>query len=470
MFQFPRSTFVSKGIQTGTSLAEILSAFSYALDLTEGQPAGHSIRACWIGMKLGQAIGLSQQDLWDTYYAVLLKDLGCSSNAARVAALFVGDDTHLKRDFKLIGPDPEHFGAFVMSHVATSAPESVRDQAVSHLAENAGAIMTDLMNTRCTRGADIARQLRFSENVATAIAHLDEHWDGSGLPLGLTGETIHIGGRIALLAQIADVFFMDGGPDIARAEVAARRRTWLDPELVDAFLKLADDPFWEALAAPDIEQRLFALEPARHQVMVDEDYMDDIAIAFGQVIDAKSPYTGGHSERVGLFTDLIAEQLGMSEALRRPLRRAAMLHDVGKLGISSQILEKPDKLDPNEWQMMQSHARLTTEILSRIGAMSDMAIIAGSHHERLDGTGYPLQIPAWGISLETRIISVADFFDALTADRPYRSAMSVEKALEVMASEVDIAIDARCFEALKAVVANGIPQQALPDIKSHFGI
>ncbi len=468
MFQFPHTSFVRAQTQQSASLAEILSAFSYALDLTEGQPAGHSVRACWIGMKLGQAIGLSPQDLWDTYYAVLLKDLGCSSNAARVAQLFVGDDTRLKHDFKRIGPNPEDFGAFIMREVGTGAPADVRDQAVAHLAENAGAIMTELMDTRCTRGADIARQLRFSENVATAIAHLDEHWDGSGLPLGLSGESIHLGGRIALLAQIADVFFSAGGAEVARAEIASRRRTWLDPQLVDAFLALADDQFWQAVGSPDIEQRLYALEPARQRVMVDEDYLDDIATAFGQVIDAKSPYTGGHSERVGLFADKIAAHLGLSEAARRPLRRAAMLHDVGKLGVSSQILEKPGKLDSLEWQDMQSHAQLTTEILGRIGVMADMAIIAGSHHERLDGTGYPLGIPAWGISLETRIISVADFFDALTADRPYRAAMSPQEALAVMAGEVGTAIDPRCFDALKAVVAGGIPQKPLPDISTDF--
>jgi HD-GYP domain-containing protein (c-di-GMP phosphodiesterase class II) len=469
MLQFSQNHFVASDTQQGTSLSEILSAFSYALDLTEGQPAGHSIRACWIGVKLGQAIGLSQQQLWDTYYAVLLKDLGCSSNAARVAELFVGNDIQLKHNFKLIGPKVEDFGAFIQTEVGVAASTEERAGAIANLAENAGSIMAEIMETRCTRGADIARQLRFSEDVATSIAHLDEHWDGSGLPLGLVGEAIHISGRIALLAQIADVFFTAKGPEAARAEVSSRRQTWLDPTLVDAFLGMADHHFWATLGAPDIAQRLFALEPARHRVTVDEDYLDDITTAFGQVIDAKSPYTGGHSERVALFADLIAENLGMAKSARRPLRRAAMLHDVGKLGISSAILEKPGKLDAHEWRMMQSHASLTTDILSRIGVMHDMAIIAGSHHERLDGSGYPLQIPAWGISLETRIITVADFFDALTADRPYRAAMSVERALAVMAEEVGPVIDAACFEALRAVVAGGIPEKALPDITQTFG-
>jgi HD-GYP domain-containing protein (c-di-GMP phosphodiesterase class II) len=469
MYAFNQNQFAMGKSQPVTALAEILGAFSYALDLTEGQPAGHSIRACWIGTQLGQAIGLDAKALRDLFYAVLLKDLGCSSNSARVAELFVGDDRKLKHDFKLIGPSAEDFGAFIVAEAGAQAATDTRAEAVANLLENAGEIMTGLIDTRCTRGADIARQLRFSDEVADIIAHLDEHWDGSGLPSGTQGAAIPLGARIALMAQVADVFFMNNGIDAARAEIARRSGSWFDPGLANLFMTITAEPdFWAALGAPDIEQQLFALEPAQHHVIVDEDFLDDIATAFGQVIDAKSPYTGGHSERVGLFADLIAQQLGLSESARRPLRRAAMLHDVGKLGVSSQVLEKPGKLDADEWQTMQSHAGHTTSILSRIGVMADMAIIAGSHHERLDGKGYPLQIPAWGISLETRIISVADFFDALTADRPYRSAMSVEDALAVMAAEVGTAIDARCFEALKTVVARGVPEKPLPDIPAQF--
>ena len=178
------------------------------------------------------------------------------------------------------------------------------------------------------------------------------------------------------------------------------------------------------------------------------------------MIDAKSPYTGGHSARVSLFADGIAERLGLDPASRRRLARSAALHDLGKLGVSSRILEKPGALDDGEWVQMRLHAALTTDILSRVGTFSDMAMIAGSHHERLDGKGYPLGLDASMIALETRIITVADFFDALTADRPYRSAMSIERALGIMAREVDIAIDPRCFAALQAVVEAGIPKRA----------
>jgi putative nucleotidyltransferase with HDIG domain len=454
MFHRPVSEFVAGACHSNASLSEVLGAFSLALDLTEGQPEGHSIRSCWIGMQLGQALELSEAELRDLFYAVLLKDLGCSSNAAAVCEFFVGDDRQLKHDFKLIGPAPEDFGAFIMREAGATAAAPVREAAVANLLENAGEIMTGLIKTRCSRGADIARRLRFSERVADAIAHLDEHWDGSGLPNQVVGEAIPLGGRIALLAQLVDVFFLAGGKDAARLEVQRRRAGWVDPALADLFLAISDsDSFWADLAAPDIEQRLFALEPAQHRVALDEDYLDDIATAFGQVIDAKSPYTGGHSERVGHLAIGIARQLGLDDAHCRSLRRAAMLHDVGKLGVSSAVLEKPGPLDESEWQIMQSHAAMTSNILGRIGVMSDMAMVAGSHHERLDGKGYPLQLDARTISLDTRIITVADFYDALTADRPYRPAMSQAKALAIMAEQVGTGIDQDCFDALRVMVA-----------------
>ncbi len=463
MYQPGSGCFSTASGAASASLAEILGAFSYALDMTEGQPAGHSLRACWIGTAVARAAGLQGQALRDLYYAVLLKDLGCSSNAARVADLFLGDDRQLKHGFKLIGPDALDFLRFIEAEVGRDAAADARDAAIGNLTANAGPILTGFIDTRCTQGATIARRLRFSDDVADGIANLDEHWDGGGMPHGRTGAAIPLIARIALLAQVADVFYMIGGGDAARAEVAARRGTWLDPMLVDLFLECSAAPaFWTGLAAPDLEYRLFALEPGAMTVAVDDDYLDDIAFAFGHVIDAKSPYTNGHSERVALYTARIAGRLGFDAAGTRTLRRAAVLHDVGKLGVSNRILDKPGRLDADEWAAMRDHAALSTSILARIGVMADMAMIAGAHHERLDGTGYPLGLDARGISLETRIITVADIFDALTADRPYRAAMPIDRALAIMHDECGRAIDRDVLDALEQVLATGLPRLPLP--------
>ena len=228
------------------------------------------------------------------------------------------------------------------------------------------------------------------------------------------------------------------------------RAPGFDPELAAIFHTVSGRPsFWDSLNKTDLHEIIYELEPAQHVAMVDEDYLDDIAAGFAEVVDSKSHFTKGHSERVTLFADLIAAELGFTPERRRWLKRAALLHDIGKLGVSNTILDKPAKLDNEEWVVMKSHAAQTETILSRFSAFQELASIAAAHHERLDGMGYPKGLKGDEIALESRILAVADIFDALTAYRTYRAAMPVPKALSIMAEEVGKATDSMCFEALK---------------------
>ena len=296
--------------------------------------------------------------------------------------------------------------------------------------------------------------------MAAGIYSLDEHYNGQGKPDKVAGVAIPLFSRIALMAQVIDVFHTADGARAARAEVRQRAGSWFDPQLVDAFERVAESgAFWSMLRSEHIGAAVAALEPAARIVPVDEDYLDDIAAAFGQVVDSKSPYTSGHSERVALYTDMIGEAMGLSLERRRWLKRGALLHDVGKLGVSNSVLDKAGKLDTDEWLAVQLHAGYTEKILSRIDAFAELAIVAAAHHERLDGKGYPHGLLAEAISLETRIITTADIFDAITADRPYRGPIPIPKALDIMAETVGTAIDAQCFEALKAALAR-LPELA----------
>ena len=437
-------------VANGPRLAELLGSLSHALDLTEGQPAGHCMRSCWIGQRLGRALGLNTVQMRELYYATLLKDSGCSSNAARLCELFLTDDLSFKRDRRAMGLGLPSLVNFVIRHTGAKAGLATRLRALANAVQNGAEIRRELVGTRCSRGAQIARQLRFSDDVADGIEGLDEHWDGSGLPQGLQGEEIPLYSRIAQLAQMVDVFHASVGPQGTREEVARRSGRWFDPRLADAFAALARDPgFWRQLASDDLEQRVLEMEPAQEPQPVGDDYLDDIALAFGQIVDAKSPWTAGHSSRVALVADKLAAQLGLDAPERRWLRRGALLHDVGKLGVSNQILDKPGKLDPWEWAAVQRHAAYTEQILGRISAFGVLARVAGAHHEKLDGTGYPRGLDARHIRLETRIITTADIFDALTADRPYRPAMATEQALQVMREGIGTSIDADCFAALE---------------------
>ncbi len=435
-------------------LAELIASLSYALDITEGQPPGHCARACLIGMRIARSIGLPEEELRQVYYTLLLKDLGCSSNAARICELFLTDDLSFKRDFKWVDGSLPDIVRFALGHTALGRGLVERFTTILTTLKTTETAAQELVATRCHRGASIARRLRFDERVASGIHSLDELWNGKGRPEQLAGEAIPIYARIALLAQVAEVFHGSGGPAAALAEARARRGTWFDPALVDALLAVGvDDPLWINLASADLDAAVHAEEPPAFSVTVDDDYLDEIAAAFGEVVDSKSPYTAGHSARVALYTDLVACELGISRERRRWLHRGALLHDVGKLGVSNTILDKAGKLDDAEWQQMRLHSVYTEEILSRVPPFAELAIIAAAHHERLDGKGYPHGRSGDAIAIETRIITVADIFDALTADRPYRAAMPVTKALHLMAEMVGTAIDANCFKAMQRVAA-----------------
>ena len=435
---------------TEVRLSELLSALSHALDITEGQPEGHSLRCCWIGLQIAEELELDELQIWELYYTLLLKDLGCSSNAARICELYLVNDLEFKRDFKLIDGSLPQALRFVLSHTGLKAGLAERFRAIINIFQNGGEISTELIQTRCQRGADIARKMRFSEAVAEGIGNLDEHWDGNGKPARVAGNAIPLYSRIALIAQVADVFQKADGEDAARKEIKNRSGTWFDPEIAAAFHIVSGRPsFWDSLNSPDLHEIIYDIEPAHHVAVVDEDYLDDIASGFAEVVDSKSTFTKGHSERVTLFADLIAAELGFTPERRRWLKRAALLHDIGKLGVSNTTLDKPGKLDADEWVEMKYHAVQTEAILSRISAFRELASISSAHHERLDGKGYPKGLKGDEIVLESRILAVADIFDALTADRPYRAAMPVSKALSIMAEEVGRATDGMCFEALK---------------------
>ncbi len=216
-------------------LAELLGALCHALDLTEGQPEGHCIRCCWIGFQLGQELGLSQRELWELYYTLLLKDLGCSSNAARICQLYLTDDLRFKHDFKQIDGSLPQALRFVLSHTGLKAGLAERFRAIINIFQNGGQIARELIETRCQRGADIARKMRFPEPVALGIQYLDEHWDGGGKPAGARGAEIPRNAQIALLAQVVDVFQAGGGIEAVRREVRQRTGTWFDPALIAAF-------------------------------------------------------------------------------------------------------------------------------------------------------------------------------------------------------------------------------------------
>jgi putative nucleotidyltransferase with HDIG domain len=294
-------------------------------------------------------------------------------------------------------------------------------------------VTREAIGTRCERGGEIARMLELPEPTAQAIQALDEHWDGSGQPLGLRGEEIPLLGRILCLAQTVEVFARTMGARGAYGMALKRRGRWFDPALVDALLSVRDDrAFWGPLEDPRAVPPLALWEPADRVLTAGEDRLDRVADAFGRVIDAKSPFTARHSAEVSRWAVATGAVMGLPPEDLRDLQRAGLLHDIGKLAVSNRILDKPGRLDAGELAAIREHPRHTQQILERVACLRAIVDTAASHHERLDGSGYHRGLAAFDLSRPARILAVADVYEALTADRPYRAAMPTERALEIL--------------------------------------
>ncbi len=431
----------------------VISALSYALDLTEGQPMGHSIQTCLIGMRLADKLGLPPSQQADLYYALLLKDAGCSSNASKLFHIIQSDDIRAKGDLK--DKDWTKTGVdslrYAVDHVATGKPFLERVRTLIRVASTQQTDSCELVKIRCERGASIARQMGFSLEVALAIASLDEHWNGGGYPMGLRGEEIPLLSRIMNLAQTLAVFWTIGGSIAAENVMTQRVNRWFDPELVAVARSLsATDELWQGLADENIFEIVAAIEPEAFRLSFNEERMDSLCLAFSEVIDTKSPFTYRHSQGVALAAVAIGTRMGLSETEVIMLRRAALLHDIGKLSVPNSILEKPGKLDDSEWAVVKKHPYYTLEILRRIPGFQSLSEVAAAHHERLDGKGYFRNWGADKLNMHARILAVADVYDALAAARPYRDALPAEKVFSIMGKESPHALDPDCLEALQS--------------------
>jgi HD-GYP domain-containing protein (c-di-GMP phosphodiesterase class II) len=431
--------------------SELISALSYALDLTEGRSMGHSVRTCVMGMRLAQHIGLSMEEQADLYYALLLKDAGCSSNSSRLFHILNADEIRAKRDVKTTDWTKVGFESlnFALTHVATESPLPQRMWKLLQVAATQQADSRDLVKIRCERGSYIAKKLGFSDAVAEGIHSLDEHWNGGGYPNHLLGEEIPIFSRIANLCQTLEVFYEARGEEDALDAVQARSGRWFDPELVAATMSLSKQGIlWLGLDSKDLLENVLVMEPEERRLIADDATVDSICLAFADIIDAKSPFTYQHSNGVADAAMDIAIHFGMNEFEKKQLRRAALMHDIGKLSVPNSILEKPGKLTDEEWQVVRDHPYYTFQILKRVPAFKSFSSDAAAHHERLDGSGYWRRLSGDSISTVARILSVADVFDALRAKRPYRDALPLEKVFSIMRKESPRALDLPCLEAL----------------------
>lgn len=367
------------------SLNEICNSFSVILDLAGERTFEHSKRTAYIATRLAEMIGFSKSLC---FYGGLLHDIGSSGELSRYSLEEIHNRRHLIYDH------------------------------------------TEL-------GAEIVKKLPHLSEIATLIKFHHEHYDGSG-PFKLKGEEIPIGSRILYLADQVDLIYSTNRDSSPRDKVI----NWVKdhsgktifPDLKDAFLTLAQtERFWLDLESRNLDYSLKMIQPEPTYISFDE--MESIAQAFSQIIDDKSKFTHNHSLRLYEITQKMAKCLGYDHITIKKIGIAAYLHDLGKLIVPSQILEKPSKLTPEEFKIIKQHPYYTKKILMQIKGIEDIACWAGNHHEKLNGGGYPEGLKT--LSQEDQIIAFADIYVALTENRPYRHGLKHDEALKIMAEMVN---------------------------------
>lgn len=424
---------------------EVLAGLSVAIDLGLGQPAEHMLRSAVIGHRLAGRLGLDRDQRATVYYATLVMWIGCHADSQEYARWF-GDDIAVRRDAYLVDWTGLPYLRFLVGNVARGEPLRQRVTTMAGLFRDARGQIAALVHSHCTSAAALARHLGLGDEVQHAITHTFERFDGGGLPQGLAGAAIPIEMRVAQLADTAEVHHRLYGVDGAVAMARSRRGGHFDPEVVDAFTEdpaglfqeVDDDPWAKALAtAPDAQIRL------------DDAGLDALLMAIGDFADLKCPCALGHSRTVATLAGGAAEHLGLPADDVDAVRRAGYLHDVGRIGVSSQIWCKAGELTASEWERVRMHPYLTDRALMRIPGLSDVASIARAHHEHVDGSGYPLAMSGGSLGRRERILAAAVAYRSALEPRPYREAGTADEAADRLERRVRHgALDEVCARAV----------------------
>lgn len=441
-----------------TRLAELIAALSLATDLGMGQPMEFALRVTTLAVALGQRLGLETSDLADVYYLALVKHIGCTSDSFEFAGFSGGDDIAFRRR-AILWPAAAPFEVVgqLVRHTGEDRPTLERARLVAGMMAAGKKRPREAVVAHCEAGGRLAERLGLSDGVRLGLFQEQERWDGKGLPDGQAGERLSIAHRIVMVAHDAVGIALAGGDVVGT--VAARSGRAYDPAVAHVVPEVW--PEFVAAGSANAWEQALAAEPGR-PVAVGEADVDRVALAIADFTDLKSPYLLGHSTRVAGLAAAAGEAVGIAPIGRTALRRAALLHDVGRIGIPNGIWDKPAPLTAAELERVRLHPYYSERVLARSPVLASLAVVAGSHHENLDGSGYHRGVAAAQLGPAARVLRAADCLDALLSERPHRPAFDRDGATRVLKAEVDAGrLDAEAVAAvLKA--SGGQPVRLRP--------
>jgi HD-GYP domain-containing protein (c-di-GMP phosphodiesterase class II) len=432
--------------RTHVRLAELVAALSLGVDLGFGQPMEHVLRQCLIALRLSERIGLDEQERAVVYYTALLVNVGCHSDAHEQAKWF-GDDfavKAMKYDYPVGSPRAMAAG---MRMLGAGNPPLHRFRVGLEFILSGHREMDDMITHHAQMARLLGEQLELPGEVLDALLNAYEQWDGRGWPGEVKGEEVPLPSRLAQLAEYVEVAHRVGG--VARVQELVRERggKQFDPrlaEVVDAEAEI----LLSGLDAVSTWDAVIDAEPALAVVLSGERF-DAALEAIANFVDLKSPYFLGHARSVAGLAARAAEQLGLGDAQVRTVRRAALVHDLGRMGVSNAIWDKRGPLGAGEWERVRLHPHLTERMLCQSEALAPVAAIAAQHRERLDGSGYPRGLTGGAISQAARILGAADAYQAMLEPRPHRPPRPPDEAAAELRVEVKAGrLDSSAVEAV----------------------
>jgi HD-GYP domain-containing protein (c-di-GMP phosphodiesterase class II) len=428
-------------------LSELVAALSLATDLGTGQPLEHALRTCLLSLELSRRSGVGAERLAEVYYVALLRFVGCTADAAQTAADVGGDDLAFFAGMApaLMGSPVEQLRGMVRSTGIGLSPGQRAGRLVGMLADPGGAERS--LAEHCEAAQMLASRLGVGAGVTEALGRAYERWDGKGLPAGIGGDEVPAPVRVVVVARDAELWTRIAGAQTAVEVVGRRRGHAYDPAVAAAFLA---DPqgVLDAVRTGDMWQAVLDAEPLPW-LMIGEEGLDAALRAFADFADLKSPWLRGHSPGVARLAAAAATTAGLGPQQVLAVRRAALVHDLGRVGVPGGVWDQPGPLTVDGWEKVRLHPYLTERILNRSGALAPLARVAACHHERVDGSGYHRGAVGGHLGPAERLLAVADAYHALTEARPHRPAASADEACaELRRAGRDGAFDPADVEAV----------------------
>jgi HD-GYP domain-containing protein (c-di-GMP phosphodiesterase class II)/DNA-binding CsgD family transcriptional regulator len=415
-------------------LADLLASLSLVADLGFGFPPGEAMHSCLIATTLARRAGLPAADVSDVFYTALLEHIGCIGFAHETAVVYRDEFVMNLAGIRENPADPKDPFVNFLPAVTRGRPLGERIRVLAYSVTQGSRFGTRYIAATCDVGRSTARRLGLSAGVQRALNEVFEGWNGKGGVHGLRGEDIALAGRFARAGMLAARFDALGGAELAVAAVRERAGFILDPSIALAFASDADEILGSLRDGDPYDAILDAEpEPVRS---VSRSRLSDLAAVFGDVVDLKSPQMTGHSGSVARLARDAGQRLGLDPREVDRLHAAGLLHDLGRVGVSDSIWERPGQLTGPEWEQVRLHAYHSERILARSTVLRPMARIVGMHHERLDGSGYHRGSQAREVPLAARILGAADAYVGMTQDRAYRPAMAPEAAADTLRDEI----------------------------------